>query len=471
MNEAEARLALGRMYAVRLPKSWADIDLKRFPVANYIVFKDDLESSFEASRDKLRSARAFLEGHGIKPLFMMDEEGGRVSQISGIFPSAPSPRAVARALTPEMAGTLYGHLSANLADLGVNVNLFPCIDVNTEPMNPIIGTRAYGDTPEQVSVFANAAVGSSRRHIACIGKHFPGHGMTRIDSHRDQPIVNESHTRLDYMHIHPFREAAAAGLDGIMVNHCLYVNLQTDSLPASLSKQIVGDQVRGRLGFNGIVMTDSLDMRAVTEKIEAPKAGLLAFEAGCDILLYTDYTDRPTRSFRAVLDSILMDRVDSVRLVESSQRRAKVVKRLEELGRRLSTNEDAYQLLMQKVRTKAIEIKEGAEALPISHDEVSVLSTSGSVLERLRGYVGTLNETADVSGVTDKVLIIWISEPLVVNRAFRNINPMIENAKLSILVTTYSSLPQMMPKCDVTILYHDTSSHTEDTIMKNLFGK
>jgi hypothetical protein len=218
-------------------------------------------------------------------------------------------------------------------------------------------------------------------------------------------------------------------------------------------------------------MTDSLDMRAVTDKIEAPKAGLLAFEAGCDILLYTDYTDRSTRSFRALLDSILMDRVDSGRLVESSQRRAKLLKRLDELGRRLSTDEDAYQLLMQKVRTKAIEIKEGAEALPIPSDEVSVLSTSGSVLERLRGYVGTLNDTADVSAVTDKVLIIWISEPLVVNRAFRNINPMIENAKLSILATTYSSLPQMMPKCDVTILYHDTSSHTEETIMEKLFGK
>lgn len=470
MNETEARFALGRMYAVRLPKSWEDLDLKRFPIANYIVFKDDLEPTFEASRDKLRSARSYLEGHGIEPLFMMDEEGGRVSQMSGFFPAPPSPRAIARALTPDMTGTLYAHVMANVAALGVDVNLFPCIDVNTESMNPIIGTRSFGSTPEQVSVFCKAAVRSSRRYVGCIGKHFPGHGMTRLDSHKDQPIVNESHTRLDYMHIHPFRETIEAGLDGIMVNHCLYMNLQTDGLPASLSKQIVDEQVRHRLGYDGLVMTDSLDMRAVTDKLEAPKAGLLAFEAGCDILLYTAYPPGFERSFRTVLDSILMQRAEGDRLIESSARRARILRRLEALKRAPSHDEDAYALLVEKVKAKAIELKDDSGVLPISSDAVLALSTSTHIIERLRGYAGSVEEASDSTDAAGKVLIIWISEPLIVNKAFRNINPMIESTDCSILVTTYRPLLEMLPKCDVTIVTHDTSKHTEDLILQKLFG-
>jgi beta-N-acetylhexosaminidase len=470
MNEAEARFALGKLYAARLPKSWDGFDIKRFPVANYIIFRDDLESSLEASRDRLSSARAFLEGHGIEPLFMMDEEGGRVSQISGFFPAAPSPRAISRALTPEMAATLYDNIAANLAALGVDVNLFPCIDVNTEPMNPIIGTRSYGSTPEQVSVFVKAAVKSSIRHVACIGKHFPGHGMTRVDSHQDQPIVNDSHTRLDYMHIHPFREAIGAGLDGLMVSHCLYMNLQTDGLPASLSKQIVGEQVRHRLGYNGLVMTDSLDMKAVRDKISAPKAGLLAFEAGCDMMLYTEISERFEKSFGTLLDSILMEKVDADRLVESSRRRAEIFKRLAMLRPSPAQNADAYPLLLEKIKAKAVEVRDGGSALPIAADELALLCNSSRIVERLRARVGSLKEVREASDAAGQALVIWISEPLVVSKAFRNTNPMIENAKVSILVSTYDSLQAMLPKCDATIIYHDTSNHTEDVILKTLFG-
>jgi beta-glucosidase-like glycosyl hydrolase len=273
------------------------------------------------------------------------------------------------------------------------------------------------------------------------------------------------------MHIHPFREAIGAGLDGLMLSHCLYMNLQTDGLPASISKQIVADQVRHRLGYNGLVMTDSLDMKAVTDKIEAPKAGLLAFEAGCDIVLYTEISERFKKSFGTVLDSLLMEKVDADRLIESSKRRAEIFKRLATLRRLPSQNEDTYALLLEKVKAKAVEIKDDAGSLPIGGDQIALLCNSPHIAERLRSRVTSLKDASDAPDASGHVLIIWISEPLVVSKAFRNINPMIENAKISVLVSPYDSLQAMLPRCDATIIYHDTSNHTEDVILKSLFGE
>jgi hypothetical protein len=138
LNKSDAKLLVGRILACRLPADIGRLDLDRFPVANYIVFKDALGATFEASIAQIRAAKAALKARGLEPLFMMDEEGGRVTQVSDFFPPAPSSAAVARILKPGAARDLYAHMSEALAHLGIDVNLAPCVDVNTEPMNPII---------------------------------------------------------------------------------------------------------------------------------------------------------------------------------------------------------------------------------------------------------------------------------------------------------------------------------------------
>jgi beta-glucosidase-like glycosyl hydrolase len=469
MNEAEVRALLGRLFVLRLPTSWEAIDLKRFPVANYIIFEDCLEASLEGSQQRLAAARSHLEDQGIQPLFMMDEEGGRVTQMSRFFESAPSQRAVARALTPVMAGELYTHVSAYLSHLGIDVNLFPCVDVNTEPLNPIIGTRAYGDIPEQVSVYAREAINASRRFVATVAKHFPGHGMTRIDSHSELPIVTDSQTRMDYVHIHPFRDAIAAGIDGIMVGHCLYLAFQTDSLPASLSKHVVEEQLRGRLDFDGLVFTDSLDMKAVTAKEAGPRAGLLAIQAGCDMLLHTKYTDHFTRSFETLVDAVLMERLKIDRLAKSDRRRSKVIDRLKLLRQLPSLPpEDAYLFLLEKVRAASIEVKDIAGRLPLACEEALVLTTSPSVSERLRSRIPSIVEDPGQVDATGKVVILWIGEPLNVRKAFRNAQDLIAKAGTSVLVTNYPALLELLPRCDVTIVSYDTSPQAEEQILRKL---
>ncbi|MFH1311789.1 MAG: glycoside hydrolase family 3 N-terminal domain-containing protein [Candidatus Eisenbacteria bacterium] len=470
-KETEVRHILGKLFTLRLPASLNELQLDRFPVANYIVFRDNLETSFEASQRRLAEARLSLRAKGIEPLFMMDEEGGRVTQISRFFESAPSARAVSRTLKPEEAGRLYGHMAAYVADLGIDINLFPCVDVGTEPLNPVIGTRSYGSMPEDVSMYTRAAIRSSRAHTACIVKHFPGHGMTRLDSHLDRPTVELPRERLDYIHINPFREAVRSGADGIMVNHCLYLSLQNDDRPASLSKQVVGDILRKKLRYDGLVITDSLDMRAVTAKIDPHRVGMLALEAGNDILLYTEYSDRFERSFEAILEAVFMDRMRSERLARSVKRREYLIDRLDfARSKRSAYQEDEYLDLLAKVRAKSVTVRDAGGVLPLSYDRAVIVSTSETVTEKIRKHIPSLAEGEAVTDATGSTLILWFMEPFHPRVPFEVVRGLIESARRTVLITTYEHLAEILPTCDVTIISDDTSPHSEETILRTLFG-
>jgi beta-N-acetylhexosaminidase len=470
-NETEVRRALGSLFVLRLPGSWNDVQLERFPVANYIIFRDDLESSFEASRERLAEARSSLQANGIEPLFMMDEEGGRVTQISGFFESAPSPRAISRKLKPEEAGKLYGHMSAYVADLGIDINLFPCVDVNTEPLNPVIGTRSFGSMPEEVSQFSTAAIGSSRAHTACIVKHFPGHGMTRVDSHLDRPTVELPRERLDYIHINPFREAVRSGADGIMIDHCIYLSLQDDDRPASLSKQIVTDILRKKLKYDGLVMTDSLDMRAITGKVDAHRAGMLAFEAGNDMLLYTEYSERFERSFEAMAEAVFMDTLSNERLAKSVGRRVRLIERLAfARSNRSAYHEGEYLELLEKVRAGSTTVKDPDSILPLSCDRAVVVSTSESVTEKIREHVTSVTGEEGGPDAAGSTLILWLMEPFHPKVSFGVVHDLVKSARRSILITSYEHLAEILPTCDVTITSDDTSPHTEELILRTLLG-
>ena len=468
---SEVRRVLGSLFALRLPGSWDDVQLDRFPVANYIVFRDDLEASFEDSHKRLAEARSSLQVRGIEPLFMMDEEGGRVTQLSAFFESAPSPRAVSRALIPEEAARLYNHMSAYVADLGIDINLFPCVDVNTETLNPVIGTRSYGSIPGDVSLYSKAAIGSSRAHTACVVKHFPGHGMTRVDSHLDRPVVEIPRDRLDCMHINPFREALRSGADGVMVGHCRYLSVQTDERPASLSRPVISGILRDRLKYDGLVMTDSLDMRAVTNTVEAHRAGLLALEAGNDMLLYTEYSERFERSFEAVLEAVFMDRLSSERLDKSVKRRERLLDRLRfARSTRTAYHEDEYLDLLRKVREGSVTVKDPGGVLPLSCEHAILIGTSQTIINKMSQHIPSVTESPTGTDAAGSTLILWLMEPFHPSASFEEVRSLMESVRRSVLVTTYEHLMEFLPGCDVTITTDDTSPHTEDAIIRRLFS-
>lgn len=472
MNETDARRMAGRVFAHRMPPDLRSMDLERFPVANYIVFKDALAETFEASRRRLAAGRERLERFGIEPLFMMDEEGGRVTQISDLFPSTPSPKAVAQVLSTDDARTLYSRMSGALRLLGVDINLAPCADVSTEPLNPIIGTRSFGETWKVVSDYARAFLAGARPYIGCVAKHFPGHGMTTTDSHRELPVVRSSRGDIETFHLPPFEQAIRAGVDGIMISHCRYTAIQKDPLPASLSKDIVGDLLRSRLDFDGLVITDSLDMDAVTMGYEPAEAARAAFDAGVDILLYTDISNRFEEAFERMVRDLMAGEITPQRLADSMRRR-RHMGRSARAGREPAPGaaHEAYLELRERVISSSVRVSDPKGLLPLASREIALVTTHPDIADDIGPYGRTVGIIAGPEEAHDRVLILWLMEPLKLACSLETLHQMIQAASAAALVTSYESIATALGDCDVTILTEDTGPESEAAILNRLFGQ
>jgi len=220
-----------------------------------------------------------------EPVIAIDEEGGDVTRISHQAGSDyPGNAALGAIDDVELTRSVYAALGADLAALGINLNLAPAVDVNTAAGNPVIGTRSFGADPDLVARHAVAAVtGMQSAGVAACAKHFPGHGSTTQDSHLVLATVDAPLSVLRARDLPPFEAAIAAGVRAIMPSHLLVPEL-TGDLPASLSRRALTDLLRGELGFTGVIVSDGLEMQAVSERYGIPEAAVQAVIAGTDLL-------------------------------------------------------------------------------------------------------------------------------------------------------------------------------------------
>lgn len=228
-------------------------------------------------------------------LIAIDQEGGRVTRLRAAkgFTEFPSPLEVAAAGGPDAVRQVAVAMAAELLDVGINMNLAPVLDVNSNPDNPVINTRSFGSDPHLVAACGVAMIeGLQGAGIMAVGKHFPGHGDTSVDSHMALPVVTHSRDRLEAVEFVPFRAAIAVGVAGILSAHVHFPAIEpTPRLPATLSHRVITGLLRRELGFGGLAMTDSLEMGALaTSDYPAPLAAAHALAAGADVLLFnTDY--------------------------------------------------------------------------------------------------------------------------------------------------------------------------------------
>lgn len=173
---------------------------------------------------------------------------------------------------------------------GVHINLAPVVDVNCNPMNPIIHMRSFGEDPKSVARKATLLMqGMQEMGILACAKHFPGHGDTAIDSHLDLPLIDHPFNRLEEVELYPFREIISAGISCLMSAHLRVPSLEEEPLPSTLSYATMEKLAREKLGFNGLIISDALNMKALTNVYSAAEIALLAHKAGNDILLYGDH--------------------------------------------------------------------------------------------------------------------------------------------------------------------------------------
>ncbi len=255
------------------------------------------------------------------PLFMsVDQEGGKVSRLPKDFVAMPDAAKVGRTDNAELAKEMGNLLSKEMKLMGFNVDFAPVLDINSNPNNPVIGSRSFGNDAKVVTKMGIAAMNGLRNGgTIAVVKHFPGHGDTSVDSHLDLPVVNKTTEQLEQMEWVPFQAAIKDEADAVMVAHILFPKIDPEA-PASFSKVIIGEQLRGTLDYDGVVITDDMTMGAIADHYGIEDAAVLSVEAGTDIILVAHGYDVEKRVYDKLLDAVSSGRIDEDRIDESVRR-------------------------------------------------------------------------------------------------------------------------------------------------------
>ena len=274
----------------------------------------ETEQSFQLSKDLQAAA---TKDNGIPLLISADQEGGSVYRLGTgtALPGNMALGATGNTKYAQMAGEIIG---SELSVLGINTNLAPVVDVNNNPNNPVIGLRSYSDDAQTVGEMASATIKGLKSHnvIGC-AKHFPGHGDVADDSHYDLPSVNKSKAELMENELKPYKVAIEQGIEMIMTAHILYPQLdnstvlsnktgEQESLPSTLSKAIITDLLKDEMNFDGVVVTDAMNMAGVAKVYDQVQAVVLAFSAGVDMVCMPTvlYNLEDLKDLDAIIDGV-----------------------------------------------------------------------------------------------------------------------------------------------------------------------
>lgn len=291
-------------------------------VGGVILFSENFTDAASLAKLVADLDRIARDAKSLPLFFEIDQEGGPVIRIAKGATILPGQMALAATADPERSVRAAAAITAaELRAFGVNWNFAPVADVNDEPTNPIISNRSFSSDPARVSALVTAAVQAyAAANFFCCAKHFPGHGSTTTDSHTGLPEIDVSRATLDRVQLPPFRAAIAAGVPAIMSAHIVVPVLDpTPELPVTLSKAVMTDLLRNTLGFQGLVVTDDLEMGALKHVGEAT-AGLRAFEAGADYLLFRFDESAQIEGHRLITDAVRSGSVSSARLEQSVRR-------------------------------------------------------------------------------------------------------------------------------------------------------
>ncbi|NTY02468.1 beta-N-acetylhexosaminidase [Deinococcus sp. JMULE3] len=290
--------------------------LRTHPVGGVCLFTRNITTPERTAR-LIADIRDAL---GRDVLIATDQEGGAVLRRLDV-PPPPTPQALAE--LDEAAAYRAGQIAARgLLDLGINWNFAPSLDVNVDPLNPVIGERSFGADPHLVARLGVAwAQGSEAAGVLSAVKHYPGHGDTRVDSHEDLPVVNKSRAQLETAEWIPFRAAARAGLGSVMTAHILYPQLDP-ARPATLSPTLLSGVLRGEWGYGGVIVTDAMDMGAIARRWPQGRAAGLALAAGADAVLVCGHGDRAVTDAHvlALREAAASGVLDEARVDEAANR-------------------------------------------------------------------------------------------------------------------------------------------------------
>ncbi len=299
------------------------LDLIERGVSGVVLFARNVESPHQVAA----LVRELKQAAGRPLLACVDQEGGRVMRLRDGFTPVPTMRAIGSTRQPELAGRVGRLLAREVRAVGFDLDFAPVLDVDTNPDNPVIGNRSFGRSPELVARMGAALIeGMQGEGVAACGKHFPGHGDTAQDSHLDLPRLPHGMERLESIELPPFREAIRAGIGSLMTAHVIFEALDP-SVPATISRRVLTGLLRERLGFEGLIVSDDLEMKAVADHYGIDATVVAGTAAGVDLFLGCHANDQVHQAIDRLVEAVRAGEVDAARLEAAEARRETLFQR------------------------------------------------------------------------------------------------------------------------------------------------
>ncbi|WP_150273789.1 beta-N-acetylhexosaminidase [Paenibacillus tepidiphilus] len=285
-------------------------------VGGIILYADNI-SGLKSMVSLINELKRSNRGNPAPLWISVDQEGGKVSRLPKEYATFLANGTVGAQGDSRTAGTMGRLLARAVKSAGFNMNFAPVLDIASNPDNPIIGTRSFGSTAEQVTDLGIAEMkGIADEGVVPVVKHFPGHGDTSVDSHLELPVVNKSRDELAALEWLPFQAAVQEQADAVMIAHILFPQLDPDK-PASLSVPVIKELLRGEMGYQGVVITDDLTMGAIVKNYTLAAAAVDTVQAGSDILLVAHEYGNEQAVRKALLAAVKDGTITEARIDES----------------------------------------------------------------------------------------------------------------------------------------------------------
>ena len=280
--------------------------IEEYKVGNIILFARNIKNLDQLITLNKKIYEEIEKNTGNIPFITIDQEGGMVTRITEGATFCPGNMTLTATNNSDYAYQIGKIMGDELTHLGINMNLAPSLDVNNNPDNPVIGVRSYGDNPKTVSEYGNKYIkGLQEKGVIATAKHFPGHGDTNVDSHLGLPMITRTLKELEEVELVPFKSAIKKGVDAIMSAHIVFSEIDKSGLPGTLSKVILNDLLRVKLNFDGIIVSDCMQMKAIDDQYTTERGTLMGIKAGLDIACISHDLEKQVGALKLLEKAVL----------------------------------------------------------------------------------------------------------------------------------------------------------------------
>lgn len=321
----ELRRQIGQRFVTGFPgysmdQEFMDI-VREFKIGNVILFSRNVQNLRQLHRLCGQIREFIRQQTGQMPFIMIDQEGGTVSRLNDDELNVPGEMALAGTMDMQLIRRAAQITAQELKHCGINLNLAPVLDVNSNPDNPVIGARSYGEYAQAVSECGvNAVRGYLDENFLCCLKHFPGHGDTAVDSHLGLPLVDRSFEELKERELMPFTQAILAGAPAVMTTHILFPQLEKEKIPATMSREIMTGLLRKQMKFNGLIISDCMEMQAIQKYYGTIEGAVAGIKAGVDLICISHTASLAAKAAEKIYDCVQNAEISQDEMRQASER-------------------------------------------------------------------------------------------------------------------------------------------------------